>query len=349
MMASRLRFGAALTLTIQMMGTGVAAAEPTAADREAARDMMAEGRTARKNGDLRAAMRAFSAADAIMHVPTTGLELARTQAALGQLLEARETLVRVIHFPEKPNEPAPFTAAREAAVAFDAELESRTPSLRVVVVGASGGAKPSVTLDGTVLPAEALEVPRRVNPGHHLAFATAGRAEGGQQIDVAEGESKQVTIELGASNSAAAGLGGEPSVAEEPRGRGDSSALGRGFVYGGFGVAGVGVIVGSIAGLASMSKTNDIRHSGQCIGDACGPAEYSDIRAANTMATISTVSFAVAGAGAVAGLVALLVSSRSDPAPEAPPLGDASKPSARLRPNVQPWVGPGALGLRGQF
>jgi len=68
------------------LASAVAAAEPSPADKETARGLMAEGRSGRDKGDLKGALKAFAAADSIMHVPTTGVEVARTQAALGQLV-----------------------------------------------------------------------------------------------------------------------------------------------------------------------------------------------------------------------------------------------------------------------
>ena len=49
----------------------MAHADPSAADKETARALMNEGRTDRDKGDLKAAVKAFAAADALMHVPTT--------------------------------------------------------------------------------------------------------------------------------------------------------------------------------------------------------------------------------------------------------------------------------------
>src|SRR5262249_27770672 len=74
-------FRAAGFLTAAALVTGAAwAAEPSAVDRESARAYMAEGRQKRDAGDLKAALRAFQAADAVMHVPTTGFEVAKTEA-----------------------------------------------------------------------------------------------------------------------------------------------------------------------------------------------------------------------------------------------------------------------------
>jgi len=109
--------------------SSAASAEPGATERETARGLMAEGRSDRENGDLQDALRAFLGADAIMHVPTTGLEVARTQAALGLLVEAWNTALRVSRTIAKAGEPAPFERARQAAVVLEGELEARVPSL----------------------------------------------------------------------------------------------------------------------------------------------------------------------------------------------------------------------------
>src|SRR5579884_1405121 len=96
--ASALALGAAL-------GARSARADPTAADRETARALMDDGRALREKNDLRGALQRFKAADDIMHVPTTALEVARTQIPLGLLVEARDTIARIRLMPAKPGEP----------------------------------------------------------------------------------------------------------------------------------------------------------------------------------------------------------------------------------------------------
>jgi len=113
----------ASTLVVTMATT--ASADPSLSDRETARSLMDDGDAKRDKADFKAALKSYEAADAIMHVPTTGLEVARAQAQLGMLLEARETLGRVNRLPPKPGEPAPFTAARKTAEALTAELGAR--------------------------------------------------------------------------------------------------------------------------------------------------------------------------------------------------------------------------------
>jgi hypothetical protein len=306
---------------------------------------MAEGRADRDKGDLQGALRAFAGADAIMHVPTTGVELARAQAALGQIVEARDTALRVMRLPEGPKEPAPFKAARESASALNDELESRIPSLRILVTGVPEGMRPRVTLDGAIVPGEVLGQSRKLDPGHHTIVAKAGTAEGKQEVDVAEKESKEVSVDLPAQ--APPPPEAEAAPAEQPAPQPATPApepfvFTRAMVYGGFGLAGAGVVLGTITGIVSLSTTSGIKNSGNCVGDTCGPPEYGAISSANAMATISTVSFVAAGIGAVAGVVGLLMQSPATPANP-----DVQTASATLK--VEPWLGIGSAGLRGRF
>jgi hypothetical protein len=351
-MASRRSLVALLIVAGATMAS-VAHAEPSAADKETARSLMAEGRTDREKGDLKGALKAFEAADAIMHVPTTGLELARTQVALGQLVEARDTALRVARNPEKPGDPMPFKQAREAAATLNSELEGRIPSLTVNVKNVPDGAAASVTLDGSALPQASLGEPRKLDPGHHVLVAHAGTAEGKQEIDIAEKEARTVTIELPAQQAGSASPPGDSSTAEAappaeqapPEGRsGTSKAL----IFGGFGLAGAGVIAGSVTGLLTISKANGIKSNAACNGNLCGTGIDSDLSSAKTLATLSTVSFIVAGAGAVAGVLGLLTGNSSSQPGSAPepgqPAADKDE-SAR----IEPWFGLGSMGLRGRF
>jgi len=334
--------------------SAVASAEPTAADRETARGLMTEARTAREKGDTKAALKAFLGADAIMHVPTTGLEVAKAQMALGLLVEARETALRVTRIAEKPGDPPPFKQARDAAAAMNDDLGSRIPSLTVTVKNVPDGATAAVTIDDDPIPAEGLGQARKLDPGHHVVVAKAGGVDAKQEIDLAEKDQKQLTVELPAAPAGAvvATTGGgaatvdTPPDAEPTQKSGGSKVL----MFGGFGLAGAGVIVGSITGVLSMSKTNSIKSSPYCSGNSCGPQENSDISSAKSMATLSTVSFIVAGAGAVLGVVGLLtgnVSSSPSATPEKPPSDDSAATPATSR--IEPWLGLGAAGLRGSF
>src|SRR5260221_13091450 len=121
-------FQKAMLIFALAIAPAVAWADPTAADRETARGLMKQGTAARDAGHLDEALKNFEAADAIMRVPTTAYEVAKTRAALGKLIEARDGALSIARSSAQPNEPAPFAEARTAAQKLSDDLEGRIPS-----------------------------------------------------------------------------------------------------------------------------------------------------------------------------------------------------------------------------
>jgi hypothetical protein len=318
-------------------------AEPSLSDRETARSLMDDGDAKRDKGDFKAALKSYEAADAIMHVPTTGLEVARAQAQLGLLLEARETLGRVMRLPPKPGEPPPFTAARRTAETMSAELGARIPSVTVNVTNGEAGQPTVIVFDGEVVPPAAAQAPRKVNPGHHTVIARSGSLEKKQDVDVAERDSKTVSIDLkpqaaGVIGSGGAGAaGGSSGDAEQASPSSGPSGVPKVLVYGGFGLGIVGVGVGAVTGLMSISKVSDVKKD--CSNNVCPPARQGDIDSAKSLGTISTVAFIAGGVGVGAGIIGLVLQGKQS---------EGSAPTtAKL--TVKPDVGPTWMGLHGTF
>jgi hypothetical protein len=349
------RIGRALVASLAvawMVATTAAQAEPNAEDRETARSLMQEGRDLRDRGDLQAALKRFQAADGIMRVPTTGFEVARTQAALGLLIEARETIAAIRRSPAKPTDPQPFIDARNRAEEFDASLAQRVPSLTIVLDGVAPGSA-VVTVDGERVPAAAVGLPRKLNPGHHVVSVRAADAEGSQEVDVAEKEVKELHIALSGGKAAASSpeRTGAPEATAPAEGESASATKSHGptlltWVAGGAGAA--AVVVGSISGLISISTTKSL--SSECPMARCTTqSARSDFNSAQTAATVSNVSFIVGGVGAAVAVVSLVIGHRvsdSTGAPSSPPR-EAAAGGQGLR--VTPWVGFTAAGLRGVF
>ena len=111
----------------------------------------------------------------------------------------------------------------------------------------------------------------------------------------------------------------------------------------GLGVAVVGAAAGTVTGLVSMGKTSDVE-SGCGANNKCPPSTHDALDGARMFATISTVSFIVAGAGAGVAVVALAMGRRPSNAEQK---ATASSPS--FAPRVTPWVGVGSAGLSGSF
>jgi hypothetical protein len=316
--------------------------------------MMQEGRDLREKNDLKGALARFKAADDIMHVPTTTLEVARTQASIGMLVEALDTIAALRKTPSAADDPQPFKDARAKADDLDTQLEARVPSLTITVTGAAEGDTPAVSIDGTSLPQAVVGLPRKVDPGHHVVSAHAASGDAKEEIDVAEGEKKDVALALVAG-------GEKPEEAAETPAGAVVHTPGP-LTYAGIVVGGVGLIAGSVTGLMSLSKASTVKD--ECKAKMCLPGQQtSDLNSANSLATISTISFAVAAAGAGVAIVSLIVGHRpagSAPASAPPADPDAAPGSAdpgteatpaapQSRLQVTPWIGAGSAGIFGTF
>jgi hypothetical protein len=343
-----------------LFATSSAKAEPSAGDRETARSLMQEARELRDKGHLQDALKRFKAADDLMRVPTTGLELARTQAAMGLLLEARDTIANIRKMPSSPSDPEPFKDARAKMEELDNTLESKIPALTIVVQGAGPGETPTVVVDGAPLAAAVTGLPRRVNTGRHTVVVKTATMQGEQTVDVKEGEQKEVQVTLTAANNAQATPSeGEQTPAQpehpgEPSGPTSHSPTVLTFV--GIGVGGAGIIAGAITGLLSMSKTSSLKS--ECLaGNHCTSGHgLSDYNSAGTLATISDIGFIAGGVGAAVAVVSLIIGHPASTAPAgestpegqpSPAAADSPAPQSSLR--VVPWIGFGSAGVNGVF
>ncbi len=335
-MASRLR-GPGVLLAVALTAPAIAHAEPTSADRETARVLMQEGRELRDKGDLKEALKRFKGADDIMHVPTTALEVAKVEVALGLLVEARDAIAAIRLVPVQRGEPAPFKEARARADELDASLNGRIPALVITLTNAPAGETPSVSVDGTLVPAGVLGLSRTVDPGHHVVSAKTAHGEGKAEIDVREGEKKTVSIRLVITEAPAAPPA-EASPAPPPpsptRSHGPTA-----LTWVAVGLTGVGIGAGVVTGVLSMSKTSALQS--ECPNHVCGPSQRSDYDAANTLATVSTIGFITAGAGAALSIVTLLVGHAEAGA------GPGEAPTSGVL--VTPVLGPFGGGVRGTF
>ena len=311
------------------LSQGAAFADPSASDKETARALMKDGETKRAKGDKNGALQSFRAAHAIMNVPTTGLELGRTQNELGLLVEARDTLLSVTRLAVVAGESENMAEAREEAQRLADSIEPRIPSLTIRVEGLAEGATPKVTLitvDGVAVHAATLGVPRKLNPGAHAIVITAGTIERKASIELAERDEKNLTLNMAAD---APPPPPDDTVVEAPSSR--TSAL----VYVGFGSAAAFALAGGVTGLFAFSYANRAKEG--CDGTLCPPSTHDDVNSSRTFGTLSTVSFALAGASAVVGVIGLF---------SAKP---ASSPTAGRTYDVHLLIGVGKLGLVGEF
>jgi hypothetical protein len=328
------RLARAAVLVAALSVAGGAHAAPTAADRETARTLMDQGRDLRDKGNLQEALKRFQAANDIMHVPTTAIEVAKTQVALGLLVEARDTVAALRQIPAN-HESQLFKDARTKAEALDASLSGRVPSLTISLKGPAPG-DTEVAVDGVVVPSGVLGLPRSVDPGHHVITAKGATAEAKEEIDVREGEQKPVQLALIVTAPAPVVETPPPSTDAEAPAKKSHKPTALTFV--GVGVAAAGAIAGTVTGIMAISKKSSL--VSQCPNEVCGPSSYSALDSANLLATVSDVSFGVGGAGAVLAIVTLVVGHKEGSQPPPPPSAGWT---------VTPWIGGGEAGVRGSF
>ena len=251
---------------LMAMAPGRVAFGQSASDIAQARELYNQGKDLRNRGDNVGALEKLKAAHAIAGTPLTGLELGRTLALLGRLVEAQEAFLSVARIPVRPEETAQSAAARRDSERLAGEMRTRIPSLTINVSGVPVDTV-AVTVDGAAVPTQALAAPRFVDPGAHVVSArstTGGTAE--TRVDLKEGESRTVELTIVFKGAAPAPPpGASPStlwsppapIATPSHSSGGMSTLRvLGLVSGGVGVVGIGLgsVFGVMAGSASSSQ-----------------------------------------------------------------------------------------------
>jgi hypothetical protein len=207
-----------------------------------------------------------------------------------------------------------FKAAADARVAA---LEARMPRVTIKLApDAPSGTE--VTRDGTLLGAISLGTPLLTDPGPHTILARRkGYADGTFTVTVVEGEQKELVVTPGAELPPGAVVVSPQAAPEEaaPAASGWNTRKTEAAIA--LGVAVVGVGMGTGFGLSVGSHWSDAQAA---CGSGCGPSSpaQSDRSTALTDATISDVSFVVAGV-ALASAVVLWVTAGPKKTQDSPP------------------------------
>lgn len=252
-------------------------------------------------------------------------EAVQTQRDAGALLAARSHAARCA-------DAACPQAIRDKCVGWIDELDGSIPSIVVVAKGPTG----ADTADVRVLAAGKVLAPRldgrpiELDPGPHtLRFEHAGAAPVEETLVLHAGHKRRiVSIEL--RGGAAPQQGGGRAVGSAPgKARPGAPATAGAAPSGGstlspwfwvgMGTAGAGLVVGAVAGGVAIGARSDL--DAQCATSGC---TADDIAAAEVPAHVSTVGFALGGAGVALGVVALVLWSPSDGGAD----GTAAAPAA---------------------
>ena len=287
--------------------------------RNSARKLGEEGNKLFAENDFAGALDRYQRAEQLVSVPTLGVRIARCLAKLGRLVEATEKYVQVTRT-ELASDALPQHV--EAVAQARAELEALKPRVPSVVVRIEPADGPvEVTIDDKPLPPALIGAGRSIDPGKHRIVAKRGDRTEEATLEIAEGEAKEVTIDVGAyvapADAPAAGGPSEPLLISGIA----LLALGGGSLIA-FGVTG---------GLA-LGKESELRDScGEAL--ACGPAFHEDADGYNDMRLASTVTLWL-GVGLAAAGTALVVAGS---------VVDSGDATVGLR------VGPGGASITGTF
>lgn len=312
------------------------AAPPATQDRERARALMDAGDARFEAKQYAAALEQYRAADEIMGVPTTGIEVGRTLERMGLLLEAREVLRRVSEFPQRPDEPRPFSSARQRADRLLGDIAPRIPRVTLEVSGLAEGATAAISWDGKQLDPAKIGGYLEANPGqHHVVGVAAGFPNVTRDVKLAEGQALQVVLAFTTQPAPAAtplaSKTATPPTNSAPPAQPRKPVL----LWVGIAATATGVAIGSATGIYSLSLTSKAKKF--CQDEQCSPDAQTHIDNAKTFANVSNVAFAVGVAGAGLTVWQLLAHRNDAPQKDAAQAG------------VHAGVGLGSVVVSGSF
>ena len=270
--------------------------DAVAAARAAARPLAKRAYESFESGDYGAAIELFREAELHFHAPPHLLYVARAQAHLDHLVEARDTYLLVASEKLERYAPDPFHKAQESARVELEQLRARIPKVHIQVTGARRG-DVKLWIDHQLI--EDLLPVHELNPGPHSVRAEA--SSGGsltRELVLAEGAREELVLEF------------QPRPTHEPK---VNDLLVPALVS--FGLGGAGLAVGIAAGIVSLNTVSDIED--QCVDGHCPPASETEADHAMLLGNLSTVGFVVAGVGAAAGATLLILGMPEDGEPVA--------------------------------
>jgi hypothetical protein len=360
-------------LFVLACATAVPAYAQTDEQRAGARSLATEGASAFNEGRFKDAVDLFTKAESLVHAPPHLLFIARASSKLGQYVRAREAYLKITKEQLAPNAPQAFRDAQTAASHEMTAVDHKIGGLVIKVEGGGDAKDLQLKLDGNPVPAVLVGMSQPIDPGDHRveAVATGYRAQP-KSIKVNEAEKATITLKLEVDPNAApppvaattpkpgdpspapsaggAAIGGAAAGGTTPPQADTGAAGGSGgskiAAYSAFGVGAVGLGLGTVFLLKSMSKRSDADNIYACNTSSptgCTPDQKAQIGQldddASSAQTISIVGFVVGGVGVATGAILLLLGGGSS----------QETKTASAAPSVQPWVGLGMAGVSGRF
>ena len=324
--------------------------QPQAESVAAARSLGLAGIKLADSGDCKGAIEKLSRAESLYHAPSILGRLGECQVQVGQIVAGTENHNRVVREQLAATAPKAFRDAQERAKGV---LNTALPKIaRLTVRVDPADVKAQVTVAGVAIPPALIGVERPTDPGtHEVVVSAPGYLEQKTSVTLAEGATQEIAVKLEKDPNAAVAAA-PPPVATGPvittgptqppsdTGPKKSNTL----AYVALGVGGAGLVVGGITGFLALGKKGDLKG---CVDTKCPSSQQSTLDSAKSMATVSTVGFAVGFVGVGVGVVLLLTGNNSSSAG----LGSSkvAKRDALHGVHVEPWVGAQSAGVTGTF
>jgi hypothetical protein len=335
------------------------AEEDSATETAAARTLAVDGLKLAQAGKCGEAIPKLERAEKLRHSAIVLSRLGECHVSEGKLVEGTEMLRKVLREPLPANPSPALSKAYERAQTV---LDAAKPKIAglTVSVSAPPGAELRLSIDGVVVASSLVDSELPADPGEHVVEASApGYLKGTARVTLGSADKKTVTLKLELDPNAPAPVPVGAAAAFSPAPA--SSALpnkavalppppapakspSRASAYVSWGVGAVGVGVGTAFGLMALNGKKDL--DGQCPDNSCAPSSGDAVDSAKRNGNISTIAFAVGGAGLLLGTV-LYFSIGNGPtqahASGAPARGFAGLSRGRA------MIGPGSVQLAADF
>lgn len=314
---SLLKHGGAFLLAAVTLTTSHRAAAQTS-DAALAESLFLEGRKLIAAGDVAAACPKFRQSHELDPQLGTLLNLGKCYEQNGQTASAWAAFTELSRLASRAGQKARADFAAERVAALESDLAYVTvrlaPPLPEGIV---------VSIDDKSLTPAVLGTALRLDPGQRqLTVQAPGFQPFTRTIDVSHGSRQEVVVPALSPVVVESPPPPPPPVPDPvlvprplpppaPWPRPDATPVPSPWwpaAIGGYAVTGVGLVVGGITGGFALDAGGSL----DCPMDACNPADEDTLSRATTLANVSNVSFAVAGAGAIFSIVATVLAVRDE-------------------------------------
>jgi len=188
----------------------------SAADKATARQLATQGIQYYQQGKHADALDLLQRAEQLYDAPVHLIYIARTQAALGKVVDASETYRRLVRTDLPAGAPQAFKDAVTDAQKELQQLEPKIPSLRIDVVPADAKGL-QLKVDGEVVSSVIVGINRPTNPGKHTVEAAAANYDTATaSVDLAPGAKQTLKLQMHSSPGAPAPVGPTSAAAPPP-------------------------------------------------------------------------------------------------------------------------------------